>query len=230
MRYGRSFGAALLVVAALLARVAGSAYAVPVVSVALGGSSATWQAESETVGSAISSVSGEKIAGEGFLATLTIPLRGSDILLKFAKHNSTACESEEGGSKDRSGEVLLLGSWRAVYTSLSPLDLGVLFLLSPTTIDCGTEEVLVKGDALASINASELGSFESTEYTQLGQVLKGNGAGVPSLTTYYNEAGTAVKAKLEANFGTGFKSAAAEIAEQMTATVKESKMFVITSR
>ena len=122
------------------------------------------------------------------------------------------------------------GTYHIVYTSLSPLTLGELSLLEPVKIKCGSKEINVKGSTLSSINTATNCSTEATECTSLGGVLKGDGAGVANLTTYYNDAGTAEKAKLEANFGSGFKGAALEIEEEVTVTALEGKMFTLTGR
>jgi hypothetical protein len=119
-----------------------------------------------------------------------------------------------------------------VYTSLvgsaQGLQLGTLYLAAPATIKCGTEEVSVKGDTLASVES--LSGTEATEYTSLTGVLKGNGEGGPSVKFFYNEGGTSVKAKLEANFGAGFKESAEEVEGGVTVTGVGGKMFVVTSR
>jgi hypothetical protein len=153
-------------------------------------------------------------------------------LFQEVKKGTTACFSEEGGKLDPAGEVLTKGTLRIVFTSLSGspqgLQLGVLYLPSPITIKCGTEEITIKGDMLASIQT--LAGTEAEEYTSLTNVQKGNEEGTPNIKVFYNEAGISTKAKLEANFGTGFKEAVEEVEEAYTLPLLQSKMFVVTSR
>ena len=119
-----------------------------------------------------------------------------------------------------------------MYTSLSGstpgLQLGVLYLLSPVTIKCGVVEIDVKGDTLASVKT--LPGKEAEEPTSMTEILNANGEGKPNVSIFYNEAGTSVKAKLEANFGTGFKEAAEEVTEEVTTHALEGKMFTVTGR
>ena len=96
------------------------------------------------------------------------------------------------------------------------------------TIKCGADEIGVKGGTLSSIET--LAGTEATEYTSLTGILKGNGEGKPNVRVFYNEGGTSVKVKLEANFGTGFKEAAEEIEGGVTVTGVGGKMFMVTSR
>jgi hypothetical protein len=75
-----------------------------------------------------------------------------------------------------------------------------------------------------------LAGTEGTEYTQLSGVLLGNGEGLPNIRFFYNDEGTSTKAKLEANFGSGFKEADEEVEETVTVTALQGAMFVITNR
>jgi len=138
---------------------------------------------------------------------------------------------KKAAKKDAEGEILTKGTWHLVYTSLlsqpQGLQLGILYLLSPVTIKClNGKEIDVKGDTISSVDT--LVGGETEEFTKLSGILKGNGEGTPNLRFFENEAGTGVKAKLEANFGTGFKEADEEIGELVTVTALEGKMFLIT--
>jgi hypothetical protein len=82
---------------------------------------------------------------------------------------------------------------------------------------------------LASINPGSIGTEGTELISTLGQ-LKGNGKGKPSLTTYYNDGGTAVKAKLEAELGAGFQEGAMEVEAEITLLARKTNMFVITAR
>jgi len=109
------------------------------------------------------------------------------------------------------------------YLASGVLKLGLLYLVANVlSIECGSLKIKVKGSALSG--ATPNGEADQTE---LGGTLTGNGAGKPTLTTYYNDSKEEVKAKLESNFGTGYKESAEEAAG--TVTVKAlSGMFDIT--
>jgi hypothetical protein len=216
---------------------AASSFALPDIAVALGG---TYPLHPEvtllTLSTQLSNVIKENIRGDGLLVLSLLTALGhlgtfEADLLKTNK-GGTLCFSEEGGKKDPSEEILVKGSWHLVYTSLAGstqgLQLGGLLLVAPVTIKCGAEEVGVKGDMLSAIES--LSGTEATEYTSLTGILKGNGEGSPNVKSFYNEGGTSVKVKLEANFGTGFKESAEEVEGPVTATGVGGKMFVVTSR
>jgi hypothetical protein len=189
-----------------------------------------------TIPTKLSNVVKENISGLGLLVLYLLTTLGhlgtfeADFL--DMKKGITSCFSEEGGKKDPSAEILKRGSWHLVYTSLAGsaqgLQLGILYLATPVTLKCGTEEVSVRGDALSSSDTAS--GTEATEYTSSTGLIKGNGEGSPSVKFFYNEGGTSIRAKLEANFGTGFKEAAEEVEGGVTATALEGKMFVVTSR
>jgi hypothetical protein len=237
MKYFKFFGAALAALSALGIATASSAFALPDISITLGGAYPLHlEVTLTTAKTKLSNVVKENLTGEGILLLYLLTALGHlgtfEALFTKVRKSTTPCFSEEGGKKDPSEEILTKGSWHLVYTSLAGsaqgLQLGILHLVAPVTIKCGAEEVLVKGDVLSSVDA--LTGTEATEYTALSGVLKGNGEGGPNIKFFYNEGGTSVKAKLEANFGTGFKEAAEEVEELITVTALESKMFVVTSR
>jgi hypothetical protein len=240
MKHFKLLGVAVAALCMMGIAMASSAFALPDISVELGG---TYPLHLEvtllTVPTKLSNVVKENISGVGLLVLYLLTALGhlgtfEALFTKTKKGTSTACFSEEGGKKDPTEEILTKGSWHLVYTSLAGstqgLQLGILYLVSPVTIKCGAEEVNVKGDTLSSVTT--LSGTEATEYTSLTGVLKGNGEGVPNIKFFYNEGGTSVKAKLEANFGTGFKEAAEEVEEAngVTVTALEGKMFTVTSR
>ena len=210
-------------------------FALPDVSIALGGAYPLHlQVTLLTVKTKLTNVIEENVKGEGLLVLLLgkelTALGTVEELFTKVVLGTTSCQSEVGSTKDPLGEILTRGTFHIVWTSLSPLTLGVLALLEPLKIKCGPKEVNGKGSLLSSINTTTNCSTEATECTSLGGVLKGNGAGVANLTTYYNDAGTAEKAKLEFNFGSGFKGAALEIEGEVTVTALEGKMFTLTGR
>jgi hypothetical protein len=237
MKQLRLFGLALMIACAVGAAMVSSAFALPDISVELGG---TYPLHLEVTLLAIitklSNVVKENINGEGLLILYLLTALGhlgtyEALVTKMGK-GPVKCFSEESGKKDPTGEILAKGSWHLVYTSLAGsaqgLQLGILRLVSPLHVKCGTEEVQIRGDSLSSVES--LSGTEATDYTSLTGILRGNGEGVPNIKFFYNEGGTSVKAKLEANFGTGFKEAAEEVEGPVTVTALEGKMFVVTAR
>jgi hypothetical protein len=178
-----------------------------------------------SVKTALSSSEGSQLTGVGLLlllqtASLT-SLGTFEALFLDVSKSSESCHSVG----DETGSVLMHGTFHIVYTALSPLGIGILYLLSPLTMKCGGVELKVKGSMLSSIVATGEG-----ELTSMLGVLKGNGKGKPSLTTYYNSEGTAVKAKLEANFGIGFVETSEEAEESIPVCAADTKMFDITGQ
>ena len=124
--------------------------------------------------------------------------------------------------------VLAEGSFHLVYTNLSPLEMGILYLPNEITVECEGTNSKVKGDMLASANVA---GTETTELTGIGgQLKKGSSAGKPAIEEYYNDAGTKVKAKLETTTGGTTKESTGIVEGEPEATALEGKMFVITSR
>jgi hypothetical protein len=237
MRHFKLLGAAVAALCMMGIATASTAFALPDISVTLTGASYPLHLEVTllTVKTKLSNVVKETITGEGILVLYTLTELGHlgtfEALFTHTKKGTEACFSEEGSTKDPSGEILTKGSWHLVYTSLpsgSGLQLGILYLVAPVKIKCGTIEVSVKGNTLSSVDSLTLP--ETTEFTTLSGILKGNGEGKPNINFFYNEGGTSVKAKLEANFGTGFKEAAEEVEELITVTALAGKMFVVTSQ
>ena len=129
---------------------------------------------------------------------------------------------------DKAPTVLVEGSFHLVYTSLSPLYMGVLDLPNEVTIECEGTNLKIKGDTLASLNAA--GSDE-TELNGTGnQLKKGSTAGKPAIEEYYNDEGVKVKAKLETTTGGTTKESSLIVDGEPNFTALEGKMFVITSR
>jgi hypothetical protein len=239
MRHLKLLGLALTALFMMGIGTATSAFALPDVSVTLEGASYPLHLEVTllTVRTKLTNVVKEVLTGEGLLLLYLLTELGhlgtfEALFTKVANKVGTKCFSEESAKKDPSGEVLTKGTWHLVYTSLSGssqgLQLGVLYLVSPVEVVCGTEIIKIKGDTLSSVQT--LAGTETEEYTKLSGVLLGNEAGKPNITVFYNEAGTSTKAKLEANFGSGFKESDEEVEETVTVTALEGEMFLVTSR
>jgi hypothetical protein len=209
-----------------------TAFALPDVSLTLTGSSFPLHLDVTllSVATQLNTSGGAHLEGVGFLLLLLVSSLTSlgtfEALFTKVKENEAAeCKTPS----DPLGEVLTKGTYHIVYTSLSPLTLGELFLVEPVTITCGLLETDVKGSVLSSINPGSIGTEGTELISVLGQ-LKGNGKGKPNLTTYYNAGGTAVKAKLESEFGAGFEESAEEVGAEVTLLALKTNMFVITGR
>jgi hypothetical protein len=229
MKHVKLFGVALVALLALGVTTATSAFALPDVSLTLAGSSFPLHLNVTllTVPTALTSSSGANLTGEGILLLLLTNSLSSlgtfeSTFLKVAE-KTTKCNTSGAAE----GVVETKGTYHIVYTSLSPLTLGELFLVQPLTIKCGASEIDVRGSVLSSITGA---GTEGTELTSVSGVLSGNGKGKPSLVTYYNQGGTAVKAKLESEFGAGFVETAEEVKETVTVSALKTNMFVITGR
>jgi hypothetical protein len=162
MRQLKLIGLVLVSVYGLSVVTTSSSFALPDVSVALGGSYPLHlEVTLLTIKTKLSNVVKENIKGEGLLVLSLGTALGhlgtfeADFL--HTKKDTNSCFSEESAKKDASDEILVRGSWHLVYTSLAGsaqgLQLGGLFLGAPVTIKCGAEEVDVKGDTLSGIES-----------------------------------------------------------------------------
>jgi len=129
---------------------------------------------------------------------------------------------------DEDGTVLTEGSFHVVYTNLSPLLMGVLYLPSQVVIECEGTNATVKGSILSSFIAEGNTLTELTSVS--GQLLKGASAGKPKIEEYYNDAGTKVKAKLETTTGGSTKESNEVVEGTPVFSALGGKMFVVTSR
>jgi hypothetical protein len=229
MKHVKLFGVALVALLALGVTTATSAFALPDVSLTLAGSSFPLHLDVTllTVPTQFSSSAGARLAGEGFLLALL-----ANSLTSLGTFEMTLLKVEEGTTKCKTagaaeGVIETHGTYHIVYTSLSPLALGELFLWAPVTETCGATEFDLKGSVLSPISGA---GTEGTELTKISGILGGNGKGKPSLVTYYNQGGTAVKAKLEGELGAGFVEIAEEVKETVTVSASKTNMFVITGR
>jgi hypothetical protein len=128
---------------------------------------------------------------------------------------------------DAEGVVLLGGEFHLVPISLSPLNIGILFLVTEFEIECPTGvNVLVRGNVLGSVEG--IGS-EGTELTGFSGVLLGE-KGKQKISEYYNDGGTKIKTKLESEVGSGFTASSQQVGEPVGLQVLGSQMIVITGR
>jgi hypothetical protein len=148
------------------------------------------------------------ITGAGKAVALTLELTNC------RKPSGTECHT-----KGAEGEALS-GTGSLVYTSKAKDEVGILLTLSSTEILCGAAVEKVQGSIIIPITPVN---------TQVENLLippiTGNGEGKPTRTTYENEKGEVKTAKLEVNYGAGYKEAALEVGEELRLKVEEGKTF-----
>jgi hypothetical protein len=138
------------------------------------------------------------------------------------KRGTTACHS----IGDAAGVILMEGSFHVVYTSLSPLTLGILYLPKFLELECGTLLIELKGSMISSFNG--IGT-EGSELTTASGQLAGT-KGKANIKTYYNDAGTSLTAKLESNDGAGFVESNEIVEGEPVLTALGNNMWRVTSR
>jgi hypothetical protein len=129
-------------------------------------------------------------------------------------------------SGDARGVLLVEGSFHLVYTDLSPLALGILYLLDPVEIECENELIELRGSMVSSLNTVGTERSELTTASVQFATTKDKAA----IAEYYNDNGTKLRAELESNAGTGFEEAAVSVGGEPPLTALEGKMFVISHR
>jgi hypothetical protein len=209
-----------------------SAFALPDISVTLGGTYPLHlNFTSETTKSKLQGVSGSELEGTGLhvlylIGELTALGTFRAIFLNVVRATTT----EKCLSTANAGEVLTEGSFHIVYTSLSPLRLGVLYLPNELEVTCPTVGIgiKIKGSVIGAINTP--GTSSTEQLTGLKSVLNGS-AGKQQFRNYYNDSGASVLAQLLCNAsGTGFKECNEVVEGEPEAVALESKMFVLSGR
>jgi hypothetical protein len=232
MKYLKLFGVALIALLTVgLTATSSFAITLPDLSIALGGSYPLHlEVTMLNVAVEFSTTGAESFKGTGLLLlflTEQLTSLGSYELLYTSVLNPSddeECFSESGTTKDPAGEVLTLGTFHIVLRPGGLL--GILYLLQPLKLVCGTVTIHLRGSVLSSLNGA---GTEGSELTSLRGLIHGT-TGRPELTEYLNDGGTIVGAKLELDFGTGFVQSTQTIATEVTATALEGKMFIITTR
>jgi hypothetical protein len=226
-----------VVLAALWAMglMATSAFALPDISVTLG---STYPLHlnylSETIETKLESAAAI-LEGKGLhilylIGTLTSLGTFRAIFLNVVNGENKA---EKCLSTANEGEVLTEGEFHIVYTSLSPLTLGTLYLPKEITITCPGVSITikVKGSVIGAIRFPS--TNENEQLTGLKNLLTGTG-GKQQFRAYENESGGKLLAQLLCNkAGTGFKECNQVVGtggEEPEATALESKKFVVTKR
>jgi hypothetical protein len=208
-----------------------SVLSLPDIAITLPGSSYPLHLNYEnlTVATKLEDGSGALLTGEGvkvLLLTGELTSLGT-FRVDFFKVKEGAKECHTSG--DKTATVLTEGSFHLVYTNLSPLLLGLLFLPNEVKIECEGVNVFVRGSVISSVNFS--GQGEEEELLNIkGKLEKGSTAGTQEITEYYNEGGTKVKAKLEAETGGVGHSSNEQVKVETELTALSPNMFVITSR
>jgi hypothetical protein len=128
------------------------------------------------------------------------------------------------GSGDATGAILSEGSFHYVFDALGTgeaLGVAVLYLPKETSFECGAfVKNKVKGDVLCLLLTPLTSSL-----THLFHCTKGATAGTQATTTFWNDNGTEVKAKLESSLDGGSFEASNEQA-LATVTTKEASAIM----
>ena len=107
-----------------------------------------------------------------------------------------------------SASLLLSGKMRLVHDISAVSGNGLLFEPNEAIISCGTEVVHVKGTMLGLIGPLNFITEDDEDIEWIANSLcKSGSGGEPLEQKFWGLAGVEEKAKLEANFGTGYKKA-----------------------
>jgi hypothetical protein len=198
----------------------------PDISVTLGGTYPVHlQGSLASASTGLETSSGSVLKGTGvtlLLLTTELSALGTFNADFTSVENVEKIKCHSGG--DAAGVVLLGGEFHLV---LSPQNLGILFLVSEFEVECpGGVNVLLRGNVLGGLTG--IGG-QSTELTSVGGVVEGS-KGKQNISEYFNAGGTKIKAKLEAEAGTGFTAASENVSGTVTLSVLGSQMIVISNR
>ncbi len=227
--------AALIAVLALIgiAMPSTSAFALPDVSITLAGSAYPLHLNytSPTVETVFEEASGGHLKTVGLtLLLLTGELTAlGTFRADFTNFTFWTSLHKCNSPSDATGVVLMQGSFHVVYTNLSPLLMGVLYLPKEVEVSCEGFNFNLRGSVITSLNAE---GTDTTELTNVsGALLKGATAGSQQISEYYNDAGTKLVAKLESNASATFLKTNLQILNTVPLlTALSPNMFVITSR
>ena len=204
-----------------------SAFTLPDISVTLGGAyPLVTEGNLTAAKTSLGSASGITLEGTG----VTLLLKTAELSASGA-FTSTFTKVAFGTKKcltsgQAAGTVVIPGTYDVVPLNTTGT-IGLLYLLTATTITCEGNEVAVKGDVISSINAGT----ESQELTSLSGKLEGS-KGKQTISEFINDNGSKVKAKLEAetNKSGEFVASDENVNEELKLAVTGSKMLVITGR
>jgi hypothetical protein len=156
--------------------------------------------ESKTSKTKLEGLLGE-LSGEGYLVqlhwtNLNSGRSGPASLLFTNVKEPIGSKPSCNTAGDGSGLVLIDDAeWQLVFTSLSTLRSGVLFLIPQISITCGVVKEKVKGSSLASIGPYETWEESTGSFSGVSSC---KSPGKPQLTKYWNASGAEATAKLEA--------------------------------
>jgi hypothetical protein len=206
-----------------------SAFALPDISLTLPGSTFPLHlnfADNNKTVTELQSASGVVIEGKGLSLLLLIGeltalgTFRADFLNQ--KRGTKVCHSVG----DAAGVILTEGPFHVVYTGLSPLTLGILYLPKAFEVECEGLDIEINGSVISSFNG--IGT-ENSELTTASGQLTGT-KGKPALTTYYNDAGGSVQALLLSNAGAGFVMSNEIVEGEPLLTALGNNMWRVTSR
>jgi hypothetical protein len=207
-----------------------AAVRLPDITVTLSGGAYPIYVEASLPNASVSFGSSSGIAIEGKGVTLLLLTSELSALGQFTAV-ITHYEEPLGGAcntpGDASGVILMHGEFHLVPTSLSPLALGILFLVSEFFIECpvdGREAIF--GRMLGGLN--DIGS-EATELTGFGTTLVGRDS-EQQLSEYYNDGGTRIRTKLISESSLGIDEIDENVEGDLGLSVLGSRMLVITNR
>jgi len=204
---------AVVLVTMLVATSAALAVTLPSVLFLPGKTSATAKATSSSA-SSLETTAGSKLTGKGLEVSLTALTAGSAL----GVYAMVVKEEAEGKNKCKTGVLIagnveITGEFHLVTLSEAPLEMGLLFLVPFTTINCGTIEKPTK--VKISVEGSELWSFSGTlnsEIKEFGSTVS-VGRGKPFRTSYLGDGGEKLNAFLHCNFGLGFEECGEGVGE-----------------
>ena len=210
--------------------VSASAFTLPDVSIALGG---TYPLHGEgslpTAQTSLSTAGGSVLTGTGVsLLVLTNELSALGTFSATFTGVKRSATEECHSVGDAAGVVLVAGEAHAVLGPGGTKKLGYsLFLLTGLEVICAALNIEVRGSALAS--AALNGEVETEEYETARGRLEGE-KGKQKFSEYFNDGGTIVKTKLESEAGAGFTASALNVAGEYILTTLNSKMYTVTGR
>ena len=236
----------MLVAMCAMGLMATSAFALPDISVTLGGTYPLHlNYEEATNKTKLENVNGAGLEGTG-LKVLYLIGQLTALGTFRAIFSNVVREGEKCLNTGTAGEVLTEGSFHIVYTSLAGstqgLQLGTLFLVtalegatatatSLPEIKCpgsGLNTKVKAGSLIGTINGG--GATNTTQITGIKGKLHGVN-GKSDFRAFWNDTPSSLLAQLLCNIsGTGFKECNEVVEGEPEAVALESKMFVISSR
>ena len=212
--------------------VSASAFTLPDISIALGGTYPLHFDGSPTItkpATTLSTAGGSVLTGTGVsLLLLTTELSAlgtfSSTFLEVTHGTTEKCHSVG----DATGVVLVGGEFHIVLGPGGTKKLlYILFLVTTLEIICAALNIEVRGDTLGTFAVP--GEVETEDYETATGRLEGE-KGKPKFSEYFNDGGTIVKTKLESEFGSGFLASDENVEGEFILTTLNSQMYTVTGR